>query len=551
MGIIASMLYWQYNFSSTLAKNVAQKEFASLSSRLQENIKNSDQALFNYLDILSSFLKNSTLDEIFQNKFEYIKIFTAFLQKNENLYSIHIGNEKNQFFQIIKLDTNEHIASTLKHNKNDTWLYVETNQDTTIKQMAYFDKNLNVTSSQTKPNEFIVASRPWYDKAILSNKKSIKTIPYKYTSAKKRGITYAKNYTHHAVLGIDILSNSLEEILKQKHSDSPIDSFLLDKNLNLIASSSPSASKKYQKTICDINYLKSISISETKKIQSQTHFYRLSKIADEYLLSCVNIEEARKSFFKEFKGMALLTGAVAAFLLPLIWYLASIIIKPILLLSKENKKIENFQFDNVNKIDSKISEISRLSKSFASMAKSIQENKATLEAKVKKRTKELEKLSLTDRATNLANRVKIDSTIQEELDRDSRYGHGFGVIFMDIDYFKQVNDIYGHQVGDLVIEEFATIIKENSRKSDTAGRWGGEEFIIICPETNEANLIKIAQKLQNAICDHSFSKVGRKTASFGLTLSKKDDTLIDIMHRVDKALYQAKSNGRNRIEVVL
>lgn len=552
LGIISSMLYWQYHFSDNFTKKSAQKEFENLSISLQEAIKNNDTVFLNYLTLFSTLLKDEKLEEVFKNNFEYVRFFSIFLKNHKNLYSVHIGNGKNHFFQVVNLNTNKTVAQKLKHAQTDAWLSIEIDGDKKTKRLTYFDKDFHATFSQSVLNDYRVTSRPWYLKATYNKNTPIKTEPYEYVSIQEKGISYALNYSDGEVICINMLSNNYNDMLRQKHFSQEIGSFILDKNLNIIASTMHSAlSATYKKTICDIDYLKKIKISQTQNIQSETHFYRLSKLGEEYLLSCVNMKEARKNFLKKFKAILFIVGGIIIVLFPLIWYLTSIIIKPIRLLSNENKKIENFNFDKVQKVDSKISEISKLSESFVSMAKSIEENKRTLEEKVEERTKELEKLSMTDKITNLANRVRIDTVIIEELERYERYKHQFGLIFIDIDFFKQVNDIYGHPVGDKVLQEFANVIKSNSRKVDIVGRWGGEEFIIICTEIDESSLIKIAQKLQKIICTTSFYKVGRKTASFGLTLCRDKDTLAEIMQRVDQALYLAKQNGRNRIELIL
>ena len=162
--------------------------------------------------------------------------------------------------------------------------------------------------------------------------------------------------------------------------------------------------------------------------------------------------------------------------------------------------------------------------------------------------KRIEELSITDKLTNLFNRVKLDEVLDLELQRSKRYNHTFGVILIDIDYFKSVNDNYGHQVGDQVLQEIAKILKEHTRNLDIVGRWGGEEFLIICPETDYDGIIKLSETLRNLIEIHDFSIVKKKTASFGVSIYNNDENVETIIKRADDALYKAKENGRNRIE---
>ena len=120
--------------------------------------------------------------------------------------------------------------------------------------------------------------------------------------------------------------------------------------------------------------------------------------------------------------------------------------------------------------------------------------------------------------------------------------------FVDLDHFKNINDSYGHQVGDTVLAGIAQLIKEHLRSTDKAVRWGGEEFILIYLETNIDELLTLAEELRTKIDGHRFKTVGHVTVSCGVTLYKNGDTIQSIIKRADNALYMAKSTGRNRIE---
>ena len=165
---------------------------------------------------------------------------------------------------------------------------------------------------------------------------------------------------------------------------------------------------------------------------------------------------------------------------------------------------------------------------------------------MRKKNKELTKLAITDKLTNLYNRRQIEKLIQTEINRSQRFKSNFALVILDIDYFKDVNDTYGHQVGDIVLTEFANILKDTLRKTDFIGRFGGEEFMIICPEIGEIEIFKVIESLRLKIANFDFEKVGHKTASFGITIYKDTDTLDSIIKRADDALYEAKNSGRNR-----
>jgi len=175
----------------------------------------------------------------------------------------------------------------------------------------------------------------------------------------------------------------------------------------------------------------------------------------------------------------------------------------------------------------------------------------TLEAQVAERTRELEQIAMSDKLTGLANRRKLDLDLQQELQRKQRYGTPLSIILIDIDWFKQINDRYGHLCGDDVLTKLAKILLQHSRDVDLAGRWGGEEFMMICHHTGLAGACALAQSLQYEVNSTVFPVVGRITCSFGVAELTEHETLDDFIHRTDASLYKAKQLGRNRIESAL
>jgi len=158
----------------------------------------------------------------------------------------------------------------------------------------------------------------------------------------------------------------------------------------------------------------------------------------------------------------------------------------------------------------------------------------------------IKKISETDALTGIYNRKKIDQVIEQEYERGSRYGVPFSLLLIDIDHFKAVNDHYGHQIGDKVLIEFARILRKNIRKIDLLGRWGGEEFLIVCANTDGAQALLLADKLRKKVENHIFPEVGHKTMSIGIAEYKKDESIEHLFNKVDKALYLAKESGRNQ-----
>ncbi|QBC42915.1 GGDEF domain-containing response regulator [Iodobacter fluviatilis] len=163
------------------------------------------------------------------------------------------------------------------------------------------------------------------------------------------------------------------------------------------------------------------------------------------------------------------------------------------------------------------------------------------------KNKELEQLAVTDRLTGLYNRLFLDQVLAREFSTLSRHGTTLSLILLDIDHFKHVNDTYGHHAGDEVLKGISQILKGNVRESDVVGRWGGEEFLILCPNTSLSDTLKVAEKLRLCIEQYDFASIGRCTASFGVASYQQGDTMIMVETRADKALYLAKDQGRNRV----
>jgi len=162
--------------------------------------------------------------------------------------------------------------------------------------------------------------------------------------------------------------------------------------------------------------------------------------------------------------------------------------------------------------------------------------------------KELKRKATTDELTGLYNRHKGNEILDIEVQRSQRYENAFSVIFFDIDYFKKVNDQYGHDVGDSVLMEIAQLVKLHTRKSDAIIRWGGEEFIIIALNLDQEQAETFSEKLRQTIELYQFEVVGKVTVSIGIASFGQDDTKESLVKRADEALYRAKEKGRNRVE---
>ncbi|WOJ95097.1 diguanylate cyclase [Congregibacter variabilis] len=177
-----------------------------------------------------------------------------------------------------------------------------------------------------------------------------------------------------------------------------------------------------------------------------------------------------------------------------------------------------------------------------------------LESQVTERTRELEAknaeldhIASVDKLTDTYNRRALDAALSAELERANRYQRPLSVLLMDIDFFKHVNDQYGHLTGDKVLVTLCQKIKENLRASDILGRWGGEEFLVICPETDLEQARNAAEKVRRAIEKTDFELSKNITISVGISVLMENATVESLVAEADKALYLAKSQGRNRV----
>lgn len=159
----------------------------------------------------------------------------------------------------------------------------------------------------------------------------------------------------------------------------------------------------------------------------------------------------------------------------------------------------------------------------------------------------LKKMSFSDPLTSLYNRRKMIEYMTESHYILERYKEPYSLIMIDIDHFKLINDQYGHDIGDAVLKKISSVLQKNVRHTDHVARWGGEEFLILCPKTNWENAARLAEDLRQLIEASPVEMVERCTASFGVAQASENDSVEILIKRADEALYKAKASGRNRV----
>ncbi|MGE5628861.1 MAG: GGDEF domain-containing protein, partial [Solirubrobacterales bacterium] len=201
--------------------------------------------------------------------------------------------------------------------------------------------------------------------------------------------------------------------------------------------------------------------------------------------------------------------------------------------------------DQINKGDYYINNNGTEIREFGAIMESI----SKMSEAIKNREQELVKLSTIDRLTGIYNKSKLNDILRNEIEFSNKNSSNLSIIIADIDYFKNVNDTFGHEDGDVVLREFADLLRSNIRKTDFVGRWGGEEFLVICPSTKLEEAEDLANRIREKVELYQFTVPSRQTASFGVAELQTGEDTRSLFIRADKALYSAKSLGRNRVEI--
>lgn len=329
---------------------------------------------------------------------------------------------------------------------------------------------------------------------------------------------------------------------------------------------------------CEYNLLKSKNTPFGKEFveyyQNKTGFFELTIDSKEYILLQTTVQQTgwrlilmieKNNIFYFIYKLKLYADIIgySAIIIAIIFYLGFLlytvkrskvfaleITSPIEELSKQTTFIGSDKI-NLSLKESNIKEINQLNSNFTKMVKELKIGKINL-IQTKRRKKvyeekanEYHRKSLIDPLSGLYNRSKADEVMNKEIEAAFLYEKPLTLIMLDVDHFKNINDTLGHLAGDSVIKEFAKIINYNSRSSDVVIRNGGDEFLIICTNTELQSAEMFAENLRVLIENGSYPQDYKVTSSIGIASYQRGDTKEDIIDRADKALYIAKENGRN------
>ncbi|WP_034255571.1 diguanylate cyclase [Aliarcobacter lanthieri] len=543
-----------------LAKKSINTKLESLAYNVESSIKSAEQSNFNTIEMLSFINKKNKIEQD-----ENFKAYVDILKLQKKYYAAYTGYSDGSFYEVISLDIDKNLRDTYNAKNTDKWLLIKIDGENIKQRELYlYDEYLNQTSKKIElNNNYDATKRPWYKLALENSGSPVKTSPYKFSNIDTFGITYSKKLADtENVVSIDFLMEDFKNLFRDNIDENSMDLFLFrnyDKQAISSITKDESLLEEFFKSYENILYFKEIKIIDLKDNSYIVQIIPIKNSSqDEYIILFADYKKTIQPYHMQTLKLVMTLGIIGILMIPIILYFSKIIVKPIYRLVRESVKIKNRNYKEVSKVNSSILEVSILSNAFLDMAKSIHEYQHSLEQKVEERTKELSfknkellTLSITDKLTGLYNRVKLDKVLQENIDRALRYNTIFSIILIDIDFFKKINDNFGHQVGDDVLKETAEILKNSIRNVDILGRWGGEEFLIICPETPLTGARELALKLNKAIKEYKFSTYPNSvTMSIGCSSYKQGVLTYDeIISNADKALYIAKAGGRDRVEI--
>ena len=388
--------------------------------------------------------------------------------------------------------------------------------------------------------------------------------PYWDPTLKRRVITLAEviqssDNRRLGILAAKIDLASIRAILERKAADGVDEIYLTDKKGRLIVSSISFVGKPPHSI-----FAAKLLSADTDLTQAPTEYMNFR---DQPVLGlgtmipatgwAVVAEMEKTGAYADIMQLRTITWMIVGTLLlamgALAYFLGHTIVRPLKRLSGDAGKVASGDL-NVDIPVRGNNEVSYLTQVFNHMVSSLRRGRAEIsqahEALIEK-NRELHQLSITDGLTDLHNRKHLMDLFDMEMARARRYRIPFSVLIADIDYFKKINDTYGHLAGDSVLRRIADTLRHTVRECDHVGRYGGEEFLIILPNSDAAGAMKMAQRIRGQISQLSFYNDGNEismTISVGVAQCHNDEDSVEaILGRADSALYQAKAGGRNQV----
>ncbi len=492
-------------------------------------------------------------DIIKQRNFAVNYFVDGYFSKVNNTIDILADNKDVQNFPWLDAAGRERVLKLFK-------FFTKSNPNVSYIFSGYENKTLVINDYST-PDGFDSRSRPWYQAAMAVKPKLSTGLIYQDINDKtwlfatskallsdEHGFSGVVSSDSSVQIVVDML-NQRGDVYKSSYSfvtkrDGEIilhhNENFLRKNISEITGSSLSADEDGGSFVYALNG------------KNKIVYYSRSKETDWLIFTVVDKDEITTPIIWQISFCIALTGVIAVLLgLAQSALLSRQFSTPLLELREKVKSIirgdpkndSSYSYPK-NEIGIIASEVEQLAANeFYARSKLLEEANKLLAEK----NQELEKLYITDWLTGLYNRLKMDADLEQEVRRSVRYGSLFSVVLFDIDWFKQVNDTYGHPAGDAVLRELAQLLKANLRVTEIPCRWGGEEFLVLCPETSQEEAKALGIRLCSLVENHQFSIDTRITISVGVTEFTGTEKTNELIKRVDEHLYAAKRNGRNTV----
>ena len=432
---------------------------------------------------------------------------------------------------------------------------METNSHVAYLYSGYEDGSLLI-NDYIAPENYDPRIRPWYRSAVENSPETSICEPYQEAATKEWLTSTSKalispNGKIAGVVSIDYSLSLLNRLLREKHSTYKTSySYIFKEDgeiiihhyndrlkMNMFEDTNALSIEDFTAPCGSLSY----QFSSEKKIGCY------SRIEDNnwIIVTVVNKSEIIRPVITQ---VSILMAVV--FLISGIWAYSQsrvfglMIITPLLQLKEQTESIISGMDNSKRKWDYPNNEIGLIAKKTMQLARDelLSQNK-----KLEEQRMELEKLSHTDQLTSLFNRRQLERILEKEARRLNRCGGSFSVLLLDIDYFKKINDGFGHDAGDSVLKEISELFRNGIRTTDQTGRWGGEEFLIICPETSGDGALLLAEKIRSGVEKKIFSGSLKITISIGVAEMREDWSVGELLKRADENLYKAKNDGRNRV----
>lgn len=419
-----------------------------------------------------------------------------------------------------------------------------------------YENGLLLINHYTPPKGFNPLIRPWYQAALESAPNISGGVPYQEIKSKKWLVSISKvlfndKKQRSGVVSIDCSINKVANLLKEpgyKYKSSY--SFVLKPDGTILIYHEKSFLKKniadvvkqpvsFDKKEGDFSF-------ELNDVDELAYYSRIDKLGW-IIVTVVNKKEIISPIILR---IVIAVSVIGFFAILIAWLLSASLskrfVEPLIALKKRVNVIISGESDYDTLYKYPDNEIGTIAEDIEQLTEHELYNK---NIELQNINKQLELLSTTDQLTKLLNRRKMNEELQKEWKRAKRYGNKFCVIMYDIDWFKKINDSYGHQAGDRVLFELSELTKKTLRKTDIVSRWGGEEFLILSPEISLDEAKTLANKLCKSVANHNFSVDTRVTISIGVSVFDGEKQIEEMIKEADEKLYEAKRQGRNRVVV--